>query len=95
MNTFAISNAMGTATLTVRVLGGQYNRMVILTDFLPLEQEELMDALSRKYLFERMTKDGEGGAMLVFHFNGEQRATLMEDIGELFADTYKERYSTI
>lgn len=92
MNTFTISNERGTATVTVRVLGGSYNRMVVMTDFLPLEQKEFMDALDGKYFFDSLKKDGEGGVHLVFRFSNEQRATLMEDIAEIFGDTYKERY---
>ncbi len=92
MNTFSISNEMGTATVTVRVFGGQYCRMVILADFLPLEQKDFMDALDRAYRFESLKKDGEGGVSMTFGFRPEQRATLMEDIAEMFADNYHETY---
>lgn len=87
-----MTNDLGTATLVLCVPGGQQQKMQLAVNFDSLDQPEFVDAVERKYGLEQITKDGKGGMSLHATYTNAQRETLVEDVADLFAETYREKY---
>ena len=85
MNKFTMSNPLGTVNIKVTIT--PLKRMILVTDFEPLEQRALMDALALRYEFVSMKKDGLGGARIEFEFTPEDKPHLMGDLFEMFIRT--------
>lgn len=73
--------------VNIKVTITPLKRMILVTDFEPLEQRALMDALALRYEFVSMKKDGLGGARIVFEITSEEKSHLVDDLFEMFERT--------
>lgn len=85
MHKFTMSDPLGVVNIKVTIT--PLKRLILVTDFEPLEQRALMDALSLRYEFVQMKKDGRGGARIEFEFTPKEKPHLVDDILEMFDRT--------
>lgn len=80
-----MSDPLGAVNIKVTITSPK--RMILVTDFEPLEQRALMDALALRYEFVSMKKDGHGGARIEFEFTPEEKPYLADDLFEMVGRT--------
>lgn len=86
VQTYELTSPHGLVTVVVMFTRWK-RKMVLSCDFVPLEQQSLVDAIDANFYIERITKTGEGGCRITVTLREDKRkAEALELLGDLFIE---------